>query len=250
MSAPAISSSDKPRPDHLHPDDAALDQYASVSRAAVLSVALGVASALALVSPILVVMPLAAIATAVAALRQIAASEGRLLGTWPATVGLCLATLFLGWGLSREFTRDAELTRRAQEFADAWLNLVREGKLQRADQMRRPASSRLNSDASIAEYYATDKEAGDEMKATFGRDPLQSFAAIGLAAGFQFQSVANRSRYGFSDDIILRYSLDQSADGSSQAPLWISVERAGGPGGQPGWRISRADGEPPVGLAQ
>jgi hypothetical protein len=246
MSAPVISAPERPRPDHLHPDDEALAQYSSVSRMAVLSVALGLVSALALVSPILVVVPLAAIATAVIALRQIALSQGRLMGTRPATVGLCLATLFLGWGLSREVTRNAVLTRQAQEFADGWLVLVRQGKLQRADQMTRPASSRLNGDEAIAEFYASDQEAGDTMKQMFSSEPLQSFVAQGSAATFQFQSVVERSSYGFLDNIVLQYSLSTSADGK-QAPLWISVERAGGPGGPPGWRIGRAQGDPPAG---
>src|SRR4029434_2227683 len=138
MSAPAISSPDRSRPDHTHQGDETLAQYASVTRVAVLGVVLGLVAALALVSPILLVVPLAAIATAIVALRRIAISEGRLLGAWPATLGLCLAALFLGLGLSRQVTRETDLAGQAQEFAEAWLILVRAGKLQMADQMTRP----------------------------------------------------------------------------------------------------------------
>jgi hypothetical protein len=249
MSASALSTTDKPHSDHFHPDDEVLAQYASVSRASVLALVLGLASALALVSALLVVVPLAAIATAAVALRQIATSEGRLLGTWPATAGLCLATLFLGWGLSREFTREAELAQQAQEFADGWLLLVRDGQLQKADQMTRTAASRLHDDAAIAEFYASDKEAGDAVRAMYGRDLMQGFAGAGPAARFQLASVVHHQRLGFTDEITLTYTLTP-IEGPPRT-LWLTVERSIDPMNKlPGWRINRADGEPPAVLSR
>lgn len=246
MSAPAITRADDPRSSHVHPDDETLAQYASVSRTAVLAVMLGLVSALVLIHPILLVVPLAAIATAVVALRQIATSEGRLLGTWPATAGLCLAALFLGWGLSRQITREGELSRQAQVFANGWLELTRQGKLQRAHQFTLASASRLHSDDSIAEFYAANQDAGDVMKQMFASEPLKTFTGLGPAASFQLQAVAGHSQYGFADDVLLRYSLDQTADGSRKAPLWITVRRTIDPSnGQPDWLISRAEGEPP-----
>lgn len=250
MSASAVSDSDRAS-EHFHPDDEVLAQYASVSRAAVLAVVLGLCSALVLVSPLLVVVPLAAIAVAVLALRQIATSEGRLLGIVPATIGMCLATLFLGWGLSRQLTREAELASQAQRFADGWLILVREGKLQEADQLIRPASERLHDRAAISEFYATDKEAGDTVKSMFGSERMKKFAGAAQAATFEFASVAGRSQHGYNDDIVLQYSLSVDQAAGSRMPLWITVQRSIDPVNKlPGWRISRADFDPPLGLTK
>jgi hypothetical protein len=244
-----MTSPDRSAPDHLHPDDEALAQYASVSRWAVLAVALGLVSSLVLVSPVLVVLPLAAIVVAVLAMRQIAASEGRLLGHVPATVGLCLATLFMGWGLSRQFTREAELTRQAQQFAEGWLILVRQGKLQEADQLVRTPDERLHDRAAIAEFYATNQEASDSMKAIFNSDRIKGYTAAGPSATFELVSVDGRTQQGYTDNVVLRYSLGGASSGERK-PLWITVQRMIDPVNKlPGWRIHRADSEPPTGVS-
>src|SRR5262245_37373306 len=103
MSAPAVSPSQRSSPHGYHPDDQTLARYSAISRAALLALFLGLASALVLVSPLLVIVPLAAAAIAIVALRQIATSGGQYTGRWSATAGLCLAMLFAGWGLSRQW---------------------------------------------------------------------------------------------------------------------------------------------------
>lgn len=249
MSAPAVSSPDKSRPNGLHPDEQTLAQYSTVSRSAVLAAFLGLASPLVLVSPLLVVVPLAAAAVGAVALRRIATSGGQFSGRWPATIGLCLAALFLGWGLSRQWTRQAVLAREAEQFAEGWLQLVRQGKHQRAHQLTVPPDARLNSDASIAEFYQNNKEAGENLRDLFGREPLKSFLAMGPAGTLRLKSVAGHSQRGFSDEVVLQYALGKSASDAPLQSLWITVERMSGENRIPAWRISRADGEPPPDFA-
>jgi hypothetical protein len=206
------------------------------------------ASALVLVSPILVVIPLAAAATAVVALRQIAMSSGQFSGRWPATIGLCLAMLFVGWGFTRQWTRQATLAGQAQQFADGWLQLVRDGKQQRADQMTRPAGGRLNSDQSIAEFYKNDKLAGESLQAFFSREPLKSFAAMPPTGAFRCQSVAEFSQNGFVDEVVLQYAYGDSEPDAKEQQLWITVNRQFDERTRlPGWRISRVAEESPSG---
>ena len=245
MSA-AVSSTDKPRSKHVHPDDAALEQYSSVSRSAILAVVLGPISALVLVSPLLAIVPLAAIATAVVALRQIANSEGRLLGAWPATMGLCLAMLFLGWGLSRQVTREIALARQAQDFADGWLILVRDGKVQLADQLTRPPSTRVHGKEAIEELYSTNKAAGEEIESIFASDMLKDYVGAGSGASFALEGVTAHTQFGFTDDIVLKYTVRLAKPASSPKALWITVERnIDELNGLSGWRITRVEGNPP-----
>jgi hypothetical protein len=72
---------------------------------------------------------------------------------------------------------------------------------------------------------------------------------MGPAGTFRLKSVASHSQRGFSDEVVLQYALGKSAADEPEKSLWITVQRLGGENQVPGWRISRADGEPPPDLA-
>lgn len=249
-----MSASAAPPSEHLHPDDQTLASYSSISRSALLALALGVASPLVLISPLLVIVPLAGVAAAIVALRGIQTSDGQLLGRWPATIGLCLAVLFAGWGFSRQWTRQDTLVEHARQFVAGWLRICQEGKLQKADQLMRNADSRINSDAGIEDFYKTNKEAGEEIESFFAREPMKTFLAVGKQSQIEL-SIAGQTRSGFSDEIIFRCDYRPRADeapaGSNEPAasgrFWVSVVRANVPGSvAPEWRISSVeDGEPP-----
>jgi hypothetical protein len=244
-----MSASAAPPSEHLHPDDQTLASYSSISRWALIALALGAASPLVLVSPLLVIVPLAGVAAAIVALRGIRASDGQLLGRWPATIGLCLAVLFAGWGFSRQWTRQDTLIEHARGFVAGWLRICQEGKLQQADQLMRSADSRINSDAGIEDFYKTNKEAGEEIKTFFAREPMKSFLAAGKQSQFEL-SIAGQTRSGFSDEVVFRCDYRPRADeapAGSSGPaaagrFWVSVVRDNMPGSvAPEWRISSVE---------
>jgi len=245
MSVPTVLP---PRPSsstRQHPDDETLARYSAISRAALLALFLGLASALVLVSPLLVIVPLAAAAIAIVALRQIATSGGQYTGRWSATAGLCLAMLFAGWGLSRQWTREAVLQEQARHFAEDWLKLVRAGHLQRAHQYFLSASSRLSSDEAIAEYYKTEKEAGEMMKSMFASEPMKSVSSMRDRGSVEFRSAIGQWQRGFIDDVVVQFAV-RSPESGEEKPLWITVTRTvDGGSKRSGWQISRASGDPP-----
>jgi hypothetical protein len=243
MSAPALPSSDS-----LRPDEQPLAEYVAVSRPAIAALALGLASPLVLVSPLLIVVPLAGLAVAAFALRQSAASGGQLKGTWPATIGLCLATLFLGWGATQQFSRQAILSEQAERFASGWLALVREGRLQEADQLMRPGGERIRHAAALAEHYKENPEAGENLQATFAGDPLKAFRELGKAATYQLDGIAAQSRNGDSDEIVLEFVFE-APGGSGPRSMWITVARhASEEASRPAdWQVRRVEAFPPQG---
>jgi hypothetical protein len=247
MSAPAVSStdpssSDPRQPDRLHPDDQTLAQYSAVSRPALLALFLGFASALVLVSPILLVIPLAAAVVAIVALRQIAAGNGQYTGRWLATAGISLAMLFLGWGISREWTRQAVLVRHAEQHANEWLQVVRDGKLQRAHQMTHPPFQRLHSDEAIAQFYNSNQDAGQQLQSFFADEPLKSFLAMPKNGTFRFVAMAEHSRHGFTDEVLLEYEYGDPSTDAEPRHLWIAAIRDGSDRtAPPSWRIGRVD---------
>src|SRR5438128_216869 len=96
-----------PQP-HL-PDEKPVAEYRSIAPVALVAVGLGLASALVLITPLLAIIPCAAIVAGLVALRAISSSQGQLAGRAPAIAGLCLATLFLGYGLTRHLARQSLL---------------------------------------------------------------------------------------------------------------------------------------------
>jgi hypothetical protein len=242
-----MSASTFPTSDDLRPDEAQLAGYVAISRSALAALALGLASPLILASPLLVVVPLAGIAVAVVALRGIAASRGQLKGAWLATIGLCLATLFLGWGITRQFSRQSVLIEESERFASGWLHLVREGKLQEADQLMRDGFNRIRSEGALAEYYRSDREASENLQSLFSGEPLRSIRLLGPQGTIRLHSIAGQSRSGTSDDLTLRYDYDDG-QGSSPQSLWITVSRRIDlRHGTTDWVVRSAEVQPPRG---
>jgi hypothetical protein len=251
MSASAFSKSDSSLPeppDSLRPDEESLAGYAAISRPAVAALVLGLAAPLILISPLLIFVPLGALAVAILALRQIAASGGQLKGAWPATIGLCLATLFLGWGVTGQLSRQANLAGRAERFADGWLKLVHEGRLQEADQLMRAGSDRIRNPEARAEHYRIDIEASSSLQGRFGAEPLKSFRAIGPQGTWHLAGIASQSRSVDNDVIVLKYQYDRG-DGSGPRPMWITVVRTAEQSTRPPeWQIRHAEAFLPQGI--
>src|SRR5262245_11062675 len=109
MSAPPLTTSQS-----LLPDEQSVAHYRSIAPLAVVTLVIGFASALILTTPLLAPVPIAAIVAGIAALRTIRTSGGQLAGRVPAIAGLCLATFFLGFGLSQHLARQVALEGRAR----------------------------------------------------------------------------------------------------------------------------------------
>jgi hypothetical protein len=232
--------------EHFHPDEQPLKEYSSISWMAILALGLGIASALMLVSPALAIVPVLTVGAAVIALRQIAASEGQLTGRWPATLGLCLAMGFLGWGLTRQATRQATVLAEAERAVDAWLELVRDGKLYDAHQRMRSADSRVKGEQEIKDYYASDREAREHMEGTFEGEPLRSFRTIGEDVEFHMAGIVTSTHTGYLDDVMLRYDYVDPRTNNAQS-MWITATRVWNPTAQrASWYVNHVDATLPA----
>jgi len=119
-------------------------QYRSLSTLAVVAFVLGLCSAAMFAGPLLVVVPLAAVATALLALKGIAASEGGLSGARLAWWGLAFAIVFSVASFARVQVRDQILQRQADQLGQQWLALAAEGRAEDMLQlMTRTAAEKL-----------------------------------------------------------------------------------------------------------
>jgi hypothetical protein len=215
-----------PPPQSLFPDEQPLAQYRSIAPISLVAAGLGVASALVLTTPLLALVPVGGIVVSIVALRTIAQSDGQLAGRVPAIIGLALATFFLGFGLTRHLGRQSLLEQRAREMTDVWIGLLEEGKVQVAHQFRESPSQRLSAPQAIAERYATNQDAANQLKTFVNSLGIKDIVARGKAADVRFEGVASATRDGQSDMLVLRYSYLASSDqGADRQPLWIHVDR-------------------------
>ena len=165
MSEAPIHSTMKP------PEEADLQQYGAISPLAVAALLLGLASFLALSSLLLLVVPVAAAFAGLLALKRIDVSEGALIGRTAALIGVICALLFGSIAVSSAVSRNRTLESRAEAFADAWLQIVVDGQLQRAHQLHLPAAERQLPGTSLADYYAGNEDAQTKLDQFFS-DPL------------------------------------------------------------------------------
>lgn len=233
MSAPAVPAS------NLRPDEKPLAEYRSVSRIAVFAALFGVASAAVLISPLLVVVPLAAVVLAVVALRSIDASEGQLVGRVPALVGLSLAVLFVGWGFSRYVTRQTQLEKHAQAFAEQWLALMAEGRHREAYQLQQSSAQRFFSAEALEHLFDDDPERRDMFQTALTQPPLSDFLAEGRDVRYRYEGVASSRRYNRDDFVVLHYVIERPAQRGGERPMWVTVQRTTNPmTGHTDWLIS------------
>jgi hypothetical protein len=247
MTAPTVSP---PQP-HLS-DEQPVAQYRSIAPLAVVSVGLGIASALILTTPLLAPLPVAGMVVAIAALRSISASGGQLAGRAMAIGGLCLATFFLGFGLSRHLARQAILEQRAHEMADVFLSLLQEGRSKEAHQFRQSPSVRITAPEAIAEHYEKNAEAAKELQGFVTSEGVKELIARGRDVNLQFESVTSATRDGQTDTLLLKYTYQPStAAAGERKPLWVHINRKWDESTKRHeWEVGGVQTMPPMGAEQ
>jgi hypothetical protein len=220
------------------------DNYRPLSVGAIGALLLGLASAAVLVTPVLAIVPLAAIVAAVIALRAIAAAPQALGGKSLAVAGLCLAMLFLGWGLARHFHHQAHVRETAREFADDCLKILATGDLPRAYQLHVAREYRQDPRSIKARpKLSKDGEEDFGMISFFDDSAMKKFLAAGPDVKFQFEEVALQSRDSLADEITLQYQIDTPKE---RFPLFVTVRRTfGNVFRKPDWELHSVLHEPP-----
>ena len=203
------------------PEEADLQGYGAVSPLAVGALLVGLASFLAMSSLLLLVIPVLGVLLALFALRQIATSDGALIGKVPATIGLAAALLFASIAIASVVSRNRLLESQAKEFGDAWVQLVRDGDLERAHQLHLSADQRQLPGTSLARFYNLSKTGRDDREAFF-RDKLAR-QLVDLDPQVKLQSrVVESSVLDKLEHIAIRY---RDASGDDPIDFMLVVER-------------------------
>lgn len=130
-----------------------LPEYQPLSRLALAGLLAALLSPIALAHPLLWIVPLTAGLLSALALRSIRRSEGELRGSGLAQTALFAALLFGCWAVAWNLSHYYVVGRQARRYAEAWLELVKEGRLYEAHQLTMSASSRVPGNESLEDLY-------------------------------------------------------------------------------------------------
>ena len=200
-----------------------VEGYRALSLWAMAALALGLLSGIAVFSPILGIFSLAAIGVACYALWRISVNSDRLSGRWMAIVPLILAPFFLGWGVSRDFSRREVLYGHAREFADDWVSILSRKEKYLAHQLKVSSTQRLDLYLNMEVAYQANEAATNDFKTFVDNSPVREILAAAPDIHFHFVEFISHKRSGFNDTIVMQYVYETGSSGKT--PVWITAQR-------------------------
>ncbi len=146
-------------PAHVHytasmttaPDSVILDEPRPIRLSGFLAFGLGLLSFTALFGAPMVIVPVLAALAALFALRPYQGQ--RPVGLTVAAIGLFAAVLFGVWGVTQRHLRQQALSEQAVQFAANWLDLIAQGDIELAVELRAEPGRRQSETMPLDEYY-------------------------------------------------------------------------------------------------
>lgn len=207
------------------PSEPELTQYRAISYWAVATLFAGLAAPLALVGPLLWWVPLATIPLAILAFRQLRQPDPRYVGKTAAVCGICLAALFLAWGVTQRLSRESYLAAEVRRFSDEYLELLLTGRTREAHQIQSPAARRVQPGSDLVSYYEATAEPGRELAAYSKLEPVASLVGQQGKIELEFAEVTRHLVEGPTDYFTLRYEVTRGTIPGSSGSLWVSAKR-------------------------
>jgi hypothetical protein len=200
-----------------------VEGYRALSVSAMVALVLGLFSGIAVFSPLLGIVPLVAMTIGGYSLWRISANSDRLSGRWMALAPFVLGPLFLGWGLSREFSRRERLFGYSREFAEDCFEIMNRKEAYLAHQLKVSGQKRLDMNLNMEIAYKRNEPAGNELKLYLEGSPVKEILEAAPNVKFQFEEFCHHRHEGFIDTLTLQYTYVTPT--SSKTRFWIVVQR-------------------------
>lgn len=239
------------------PEAPELSDYRPVDRWVVFAIIASLLSFTAFVMPTLWIFPLVATLLSVIAIRSVLDESRPTMGRKGALFALFLSLFILGCAPMRHATLIWLTSRQARIHADAWLELVREGRLPEAHQLTQSLYTRVSAGVNLDEHYrapenlapVTDPNMGmmpamhpsQELELYFGKAGIKEIVEAAPEVEFEFVRVAKVDLTSIANSRVaeLRYLARYTINGKLQrAELRIMMERSMLPhSGVTHWRV-------------
>jgi hypothetical protein len=214
-------------------------RYSQVSPAAVIALLLGLASPLAFIGPLFFLFPAAAVGVGLVALGKIRSSDGALTGQSLARFAMALGVACLAAALVRGSVRDALMQRQAVDFTARWIGLLADGQIKEASELLSgEGASNLVPPPGQGEEPLPPEESEKLLLNGLASQTLAR-ALSGQTNPGVFEGVSEPVYDGPKTIVVVKYGVDDAADGSHrhvelQAVRAAFYETTGEP-----WRIDR-----------
>jgi len=133
------------------PDPELLDEPRPIRLSGFIALGLGLLSFTALFGAPMVIVPVLGTLSALWALRPYQGQ--RPVGLTVATIGLFIAVLFGVWGVTHRYLRQQTMSDQAVQFAADWLDLLAQGDIELAVELRAHPARRQSETMPLDEYY-------------------------------------------------------------------------------------------------
>ncbi len=200
-------------------------EYRAPQPLAILTLLLGCLSFLALFRTTLWVFPVVALVLGVVSLRSLAANPERI-GRKAAWLGMLLAAFFLTWAATYHYVREAWLVSHARQYADSWLDLLKQQELKEAHQLHVSRGKRAEAGSSLEDFYKKQRYAQSDFESFYDKEPLKEVVQFAPHAQFVFDSSRDRVSDVHTERIVLRYLARYEEQGKTkEMPLRLLMLR-------------------------
>ncbi|MFO0898557.1 MAG: DUF4190 domain-containing protein [Pirellulales bacterium] len=224
--------------------EAELEQYRSVSLAAIAALVLGLLSPLAVYHPVLWAIPLSGLAVSLVALAQLRAAESQLTGRKAARVGLALCLLFGAAGPARYFSRAYLVRREAERLTDAWMGYLRSGDpagKYKAHQLLYDAGMRAPLDDSLPAFYQRNPEQARSLSGYEVEPPIRALLSLSPQAVVTWMGPIEHTSDGPRDLVIEQFRVSDPQGPEKEFYVQVSANRTQFVASRPGqWSIGKA----------
>lgn len=162
------------------PDPELLDEPRPIRLSGFLALGLGLLSFTALFGAPMVIVPVLGTLSALWALRPYQGQ--RPVGLTVATIGLFAAVLFGVWGVTQRHLKQQTLSEQAVQFAANWLDLLAQGDIELAVELRADPARRQSETMPLDEYYLHSEEGRKTMSEFRENEAIQAVIQEGERA--------------------------------------------------------------------
>ncbi len=192
---------------------------------AVLTLVLGLLSFVALFHLWFVVVPLLTLAFGVSALRSLAANPEKI-GDKAVMFGMVLAMFFGTWASVHYWSRQHYLLGIARNYADDWVELVRQKKKYEAYELHLSKYERAPKEESFEEFIRKEPRAQRNLDAFFGSEALRTILSLSGDVRIEFDRRTDYATTPHSDTVVLRYVATYEDKGRQrELPFLVVMKR-------------------------
>ncbi len=224
-------------------------EYRAVSKLAIGALLIGMASPLVLIGPLAAFVPLLGIVVAWVALRELAGSDGELVGRGAALIGLALSVTFLTLAPSRHLAVSWHLHREARPWAERWFELLADDQTHPAHQLTLAGGRRARPDDDLRDLYRNSEQSGAAFR-TFLENPLvEELLAVGDRAEVLHWDNITRHSIAGKEYIVQEFAFSYNEEGRKKNVVGrLTLSRTMNKRtGEIDWRVEQFDRVAPSG---